>query len=280
MAFRRGFKRRFTPRFRRRTPVARVRRTWFPSMRHEWCDPVELPLNGCDSELPEDRENDVRIILIDNSSLQANFSDRARVKRIVGDVFWEAGFGTAIQDPAQAVVGNFSIGTYQFFGGLRKDDTSNGLPFGQTYEPMMNDFDFSEAEWIKTWQRAHLSQNSSSISFADMSNMTFPIWRNDTHTTGAPMNILADGSGIIEIVTTGESDCIPCENGSVQTTLANAAGPALGHFHIDFRRTISLRENEQLMLQLGFLFPYLSSAFAANDPTLRFFGGIKTLVEV
>jgi hypothetical protein len=239
-----------------------------------------MSLDGCDAEDPVDAENDLRLILLDNTSLQGIFSDRCRVKRIVGDIWWRGVWGNPSQDPPQAAVDEYVIDSWQCFIGLRKDETSNALPFGLKYSPMLNDEDFSEAEWIKTWQKANVGRQIKNESFTDFSNFTFPIWRNDTHTTGAPKNILADGSGIIEVVTTGESDCIPCENTGVQT---DAIGITLGtvhHFHIDHRRSISLRENEQLMLQLGFLFPFLTAAAGSRDPTLEFFGGIKILVEV
>lgn len=281
MAFRKSRSRRTTSFPRRfRKPLAKVRRTWFASFRHEWCDPVELPLLGCDQEDPAEAENDLRIILIGQPSLQAIFSDRCRVRRIVGDIWWEPVFGVPLQDPAAAPSADFALNAYQAFYGLRKDETSDQQPFGLQYDPIMSDADFSEAQWIKTWQHAQTGSIAQTIQLTDMSTMQFPVQCNDVHTAGILDNSFTNGTGTINIETDClEPTCKNCENGTVQTSGYSANTPRLGHFHIDFRRAISLRENDQLMLQLGFVFPYLTG-FAANQPAFRFFGGIKSLIEV
>jgi len=280
MAFRRRpFNRRtFIPK-RRGPPLARVRRTWFSSFLHNICDPVPLPLQSCLSE--GDPENDLRIILVDQTTLQDQFSDRARVRRIVGDIWYYGTFLTPLQDLAAAIAADSALDTFQNFTGLRKDETSFGQPFGTPYEPMLNDFDFSEAEWIKTWQTAQANVLDRSVGAASIAGVNFPVAESNVSTTNAAcvgQNNFVTGTGTICVETTTDVNCYNCENTAVPINNVHGRAPRLHHFHIDHRRPIRLRENEQLMLQMAFLFPYIET-LVANEPTLYFFGGIKTLLE-
>lgn len=97
MAFRRNYKRGKRPfGYRRRAPLARVKRTWVQSLLLDPCDPQTIPL-CVDVEAPCCTTRWEQVIL-DNAVLQSQFSDRARVVRIVGDVL--IGLDPAIRSDA------------------------------------------------------------------------------------------------------------------------------------------------------------------------------------
>jgi len=278
MAFRKFRKK--TMRRRRGPPLARVRRTWVTCFRENWCDPVVLDLDACNPETPSQSENDLWMVLLDSANLEALFSDRARVARIVGDVWWYGEFQTPPQDPAARLVADIAIDTWQGFIGLKKDQvTGTQAPgVGMSYKPLVDDFDFSEAQWLKTWQRAHRAYVAQQENIAQLSNLSFPY--SDVHTYVVPgtpsCNDLAEGTGTICIET--EPTCVTCENPDIESTGVESRYPILHHFHIDHKRGIRLRENEQLLLQFGYVFPQLGT-LSANVPQFKFFGGIKALIE-
>lgn len=244
------------------------------------CDPVIQDLDGCDAEIFSEQENDLRMVLIDGNSLQGVFSDRCHVARIVGDVFWWNQFAIESADPAIQALAGFRLDSWQMMIGLRKDEVSTSQPEGNTYDPVTDAYDFSEGQWMKTWQKASLGRSMLSTTMTDWSNMKFPIFGVNVHTVTGACNTFVDGTGCIEIATDGETSCVNCENGDVQSNSQQVYTPTLHHFHIDHKRRISLRENEQLMLQFGQVFPLLDSGTSQFEPQTNWFGAIKTLVEV
>jgi len=268
---RRPFRRRKS--FSRKRPLARVRRTWLTSMNALVCDPVEVPLGPC-GEAPAPQKG--RIILVDNSVLESSFSDRASVKRIVGDLwFFPTYDGT---DPFTCLESLTAAGSFfpQMFMGLRKLQTNaNGDVLSA--DPMVSDFDFSEAEWLRTWQHTWFPRLSTKYVFPYTVHSCGVAICPDVHTAGLLDNDFVDGTGTINIETDcGDPESVSCTAEQDDRCEAIAKYPDPWHVHFDIKKSIALREWEELGLDLEVVY---SDASTLVNPRLQIVGGIKCLLQ-
>lgn len=267
MAFRRKFSRRFRRPFRRGRPLAKVRRTWVTSFRKTLCDPTfEIPLVVCEGP------NALRMVLLSSGLLESGFSDRATVKRIVGDLWIQPTYdGTDGTCPGDVI--GVLTGFVQQFAGLIKTqvDASGDL---MRYYPLNTDFDFSEAEWLKTWQYMWIPNGE--LQYTPSTTFTNCAPCPDVHTTGAPDNIFTEGTGTIDIETDCSGEPVTCA--SLQDPICRPTFNFLRyhHMHFDVKKSISLRENEELRLDFQWMYP---GAGSVQNPRVQLFGGIKCLVQ-
>jgi len=274
MGFRRKFRRPFRRRSSFRRPVARVRRTWVTSLVPTVCQPLEVALQDC-GELNQS-SSQARFVLMTNSLLQSKFSDRARVVRIVGDLWISITWDDTVPSTCEAQLFAYLSAYAQAFMGLRRYE-KNAAGFALTVDPLGSDTDYSEAQWLRTWQHAWLPVNRlNTVPSHTVKNCTAVICT-DTHTTGAPDNIFTDGTGTIDI----ETDCLEpniIECNAVQDSFCevSASSPQPWHQRFDMKKRIPLREDQELALELETMFP---AAVSLVNPRLQIFGGIKCLVE-
>jgi len=275
VAFRRKFRRFSRGRsFRRGPPVARVRRTWVTALLPTVCDFLEFALQPC-GELHTGSAQ-TRFVLLPNSQLESQFSDRARVVRIVGDLIFQPTWDATV---AGDCTGDFLAGLTgygQAFMGLRKYE-KNAAGFALTVDPLGNTTDYSEAQWLRTWQ--HFWVPRADVQFAashTTKSCAIGICA-DTHTTGAPDNILTDGTGTIDI----ETDCtvygpVECTATQDPACVETVGFPSVWHQRFDMKKRIPLREDQELALEAEFMWP---NAATLVNPRIQVFGGIKLLLE-
>jgi len=277
------FKRRFVRQKRRafRRPMARVRRTWHNSLLLSTCDVISLNLSGCvddEGQVSPDSENDFVIGLLSKEDLEDSFSDRCTVKRIVGDLFWQPG----ADDPADCAIAQIlyqGIGTYEWFAGLRKTIGSKALPAGPQLSPLVEGEDFSEGQWLKTWHRYVEPDTRIGDNQFDVSQMQFPVVVHNVHTDGPPENIFVDGDGEFSVVTEVGHECDVCAESAASGCSQTIQFPRTQHLHLDIRKSISLRENELLQLQLGFIAPFAGGPVQTYNPKMFLWGSIKSLLQ-
>lgn len=274
MAFRRRFRRPFRRTFRRRTPLAHVRRTWVTALLPTVCDFTEFALVPC-GELSNSSAQ-TRFILLTNSVLEAQFSDRARVVRIVGDlVFQPTWDGTVAGD----CTGDFlaALTAYgQAHMGLRRYE-KNAAGFALTVDPLGNTQDYSEAQWLRTWQHFWIPNAEVNFAASHTTKSCAVAICPDVHTTGAPDNIFTEGTGTIDI----ETDCsvygpVECSATQDATCIESVKFPVPWHFKIDMKKRIPLREDQELALELEVMWPNTNTLV---NPRVQVFGGIKLLLE-
>lgn len=272
MAFRRRFKRRFRRPFRR--PVARLRRTWVTSLVPTACQPLEVALQPC-GELSNSSAQ-ARFILLNSTLLEDKFSDRARIARIVGDLL----FSVTWDDTVDATcAGNF-VGAISAFGqaflALRRYQ-KNAAGFALTLDPLASDFDYSEGQWLKTWQHFWVPDIELQVIPQHVTKSCAIAICSDTHTTGAPSNILTEGSGTIDI----ETDCsvygpVECEATQDTSCIQTVKFPRVWRQHFDIKKRIPVRENEEVAFELECMWP---NASLLVNPRIQIMGGIKLLLE-
>lgn len=274
MAFRRKF-RAARPSFKRRgKPLARVRRTWVTSFEPTVCAPVEIPLLPCDDPVVPAQG---RFVLCNNSILQSTFSDRARVVRIVGDLwFIPLWFGTSPDDTCQ----NQFLAAFSFFcqafAGLRRYEKNHAGEVLKV-DPLGNDDDYSEAQWMKTWQ--HIWQPRPTLHYTPThtTKSCAAYVCPDVHTSGILDNDFVNGTGTINI----ETDCgdpATQECTATQDDLCDYTTnyPAAWHLHLDIKKRISLREDQELALETSFIY---GDTVSLVDPVVQVIGGVKVLLE-
>jgi len=281
-----AFRKKFRGRGRRfRAPLARKRRTWVSAFR-SGCNfmtvPWDPPVESCSQQ--------IKLVLLDNALLQSGFSDRATVRRIVGDIWVTPLPDFFIPATPEALylelAGNGNALVHM--GLLRKPvgrDSSGSLTT-PNYLPIASDFDQSDAEWLKTWQhmwapndgtKYHLSNSATGATTET------PVYKPDVHTWLVPgtaaCNELATGSGFICIETTGNVDCEECDVPAGNTGEdIEVAIPQKWHTHFDMKRRIPLREDHELYLHLDWA-QGLGTVPAEASWFLYLYASIKLLVE-
>lgn len=286
MAFRRTRK---TPFRRRRSPMktfAKKRRTWVTSFNQDLCNVINQDFNA--TEVCQDVG--VKLILISSSTLHNVFSDRARVVRVLGDLWlWPTitPDGSSFDKLAIAAAGS----QFQGFVGLRRHDTNpleianeslNYIP-----RPLQSDsshdhaYDLSESQWKKTWQHTWFPSYRFGIQgFSAQFNLSFPVQCNDVHTTGVGDNDFVDGTGTINIETTCNTpDCVACPQdlGDVALVGQMPGLPGPWHVHVDYRKPISLREDQELEIDMQVVSAF-GNAFQ-NVSVLALWGNVRSLLE-
>jgi len=280
MAFRRGSRRFSRRRSFRRRPLARVRRTWHTGFQANICNLLELGLSGCGDQGNQD--NRVHLILLSNADLESKWSDRATVKRIVGDLFWQPAVDNS-PDPGVQTFNTYASGVYEYHWGLYKQRISQVQPNGSLdLHPLTNSVDYSEGEWLKTW---HGSPNPDfEFTFSDIPTHDANFIVNcglDIHTTGFPDNDFTDGTGTINIETScnpEDNQCHTCAQPGFNISGSQARIPKYKHQHFDVRKSIPLRENECLELQWTVVSPF-ADQLATFNPRQQLWGAIKLLLQ-
>lgn len=287
MAFRR--KRAFRKSWPRRARLARRRKTWIESQNIDPCDPVVLehcqPLDGCCTDI-------VRIEIIGNQTLQDQFSDRASVVRVFGDLWFQPYMGTltSVVDLAAWVV---YLNAVQRFLGIRKGEITSQAPELPTLDIWDSAFsDLSEGRWFKTWQQFLNPQQFQDISLGNNEDSGFslhlPVATNDTHTFVVPgtpaCNSLASGTGNVCIETETDIDCFECgqslDIGQINFSQSSAKIAPAWHVHIDFKKRIPLRENEGLYLVYNQRHYQSAGQPAAQDSFTGIYGNLRALIEM
>jgi len=270
---RRSFRRRF------RAPLARKRRTWVTGIR-SGCLVSQVPYDPS----PESCSTQFKIVLLDNATLEAGFSDRLTVRRILGHV-WTLPTASFGNDQIQNY-GDLSTAFWmQHVGLLRKPlgrDFSGAL-VTPNYFPITADFDFSEAEWLHTWHQAWFPGDNSTVyefqTTADGSQAVVADQCLDVHTTGAPDNIFTDGTGTIDIETDcNPPNCFQCDVApGIQFADIQVSVPKVKPIAIDFKRKIPMREDQELFLH--FDFANVSGTPPELDWVMQWYAWVKILVE-
>lgn len=273
MAFRRKSFRRSPRYFKRRRPVARVRRTWVTSIVPTICNPLEVPLGPCTEGFGPGQG---RIILLDNSVLESTFSDRAVVKRIVGDLWFAPAYDLGTNADCDEQFGALTTFFVQAFVGLRKLQTNaNGDVL--KVDPLASDTDYSESEWLRTWQHMWQPQYRANLDPQHTVNSCAATICPDVHTAGLLDNDFVDGTGTINIETDcGDPQLIECTATQATRCSFQTDVPKFWHLHLDIRKSIMLREFEELGLDMDFLY---ADAATVTDPRMEITGGIKVLLQ-
>lgn len=272
---------------RRGAPLARKRKTW-EQFNIDPCNPVLLEhcflTEACCTDV-------ARIELLGNTALQAQFSDRCSVVRVLGDLWFTPTFGS-INSPQDILDWIIYLNYVQEFLGLRRGEITSQqpqLPSLDIWAPTFDDL--SEGQWFKTWQRLtdgqHQTEFGAFTSLASGWTTTAPVRTSDTHTyivPGTPScNIFASGGGDLCIETTTEDDCVDCgqslDAGQISFSTGSGRLVAPWHVHIDVKKRIPLRENQGLYLV------YNSRHFAGAPPVqadsyTAIRGNVRTLIEM
>jgi len=285
MAFR---KRRFRSRGSRsfRAPLARKRRTWVTALR-SGCAFQNIPWNAS----TESCETVFKLVLFDNALLEGGFSDRCTIRRIIGDIWFYPTLDYARATTPEQLYILLSTEGNQFMhvGLLNADvtrDAAGNLTTGNVF-PWSSDFDYSEAQWLKTWQHNWaVTDNQTGYTLTNRaSDLTreFPVYKPDVHTWLVPgtaaCNELVSGSGLICIETTGEVECEPCEQpGGFESESLQVSVPKKWGLHLDIKKRISMRENNELYLNCDWAIP--DTVVPDDGWTMGVYTALKILVEM
>jgi len=286
------FKRKFRkgPRssFRRHgRPLARVRRTWIESVIIDPCSPQQIPLlsnlDGCVTTRWEQ-------VLVNNQVLQDQFSDRASVKRILGNLQVAFAVLQGATDPNDVYL-RLATATGSLFVQLIKRPIDAA---GQTELPpdIWNTSSvisgYSEAKALKTWWHHWNAYDAFSTeagaTTVDGTVNTFGIAPrlHICGTTDSACVTITDGTLDPVVGVRLDAECVAC--GSLDMSTVSLVGnngalrtPRVWNFAFDVRKSIALREDEQLVLDFQFRTP---NQQAYTDWEMIVSGGaIKTLLQ-
>lgn len=308
MAFKRRFSKGRRSSFRRRgQPIARKRVNWFNSYDNNLCSDLDR-FTPCDD--PEvDGEWSccsplAMLTLVNNSTLEQDYSDRARVVRMIGQLWLGLDLTQGIQDygtlvfghvPATALEVAQATNTYlSFFHALMRvglwktqighDDAGNQLFVGLN---PISDFSYTEGQWKHVWEHAWTPQRTDG--FAQLGPGFFVPSGCCSVVTGeysAPDILDGTTVPLTETALDIQTDCQPCAgNSPTDFALSDVTHgfkyPASWHLSWDRKFKIPLRENEQLMLSIGWRATPNSTVAQAQirQPKLTVFGGIRTLLQ-
>lgn len=290
MAFRkRTFRRR--P-FRRGPPLARKRRTWIETVVVDPCNPLVVPFCPVDDGCCTTRWNQV---VVDNAVLDQQFSDRATVRRILGNLqIWADPNIEAAPLPADQYARVAALYGSLFVQLLVRPTSAAGqaqLP-PDIWDTTSSLSGYSESKAKKTWwhhwwsnDRFHLVEGASSAAGQ------MPVWKpalkdcvtglvnqcitRDALTAGDGYTWNYTVPGGIELT----GDCGGCEGlaWQGQNNEGKLDFPRVWNFSFDVRKRIPLREDETLILDFQGRMPF--SQFY-DDGRFQVLGGaIKTLLE-
>lgn len=297
MVFKRNYRRGPRPQgWKRRAPLARVRRTWIQSMLIDPCDPQVVPLcvpaeQGlcCTTRFVE--------VLVDNQVLQSQFSDRARVRRSLVDL--NIGFDPRLTSNPEENYARLSACMGSMYVQLLKRPINGSgnteLP-PEIWDSTSVIEGYSESKALKSWWHHWNPFNGfkTDLSFPDGSMVTNGIRPKFTDcATGAETSLfgtIASGTGAFGSAPacTGtpadgvklSGDCVACGELDFSSLTAHSSAlgtPASWHFRADIKKRIPLREDEQLVLDFQFRTQFVK---VFTDGSLVILGGgIKTLLE-
>lgn len=284
MAFRKRFSR---SRRRFSKPVARKKTTWVTSLVIDPCNPLNIPMcipsDGCCT-------TKWKMVLMDQNTMQGLFSDRLTVVRILGDLW-------IVPDPhlelsADAIDAYNRLAQIQaecFFGLKRGEITTQSASATSDIWDVTGT-DLSEFQWMKTWAHRWEAFDGSSANIALnvtplVFNLSIPVSKPDVHTyvvPGTPFcNTLTTGSGQICVETEDNVECVSCEqtiaaNSLIMNTVHLETRPNW-HVHLDVKKRIPMRENQELYLMFNGRNP---SAGSNNDFSWQVKGNLRALVQM
>lgn len=306
-----AFRKRFTKRrsFRRRgQPLARKRVNWFNSYDNNLCSDLDL-FPPCD-----DPEVDgtfscctplALLTLVNNSTLEQDYSDRARVVRMIGQLWLGLDFTNSINDfatlifahgpPFTTVETAQATNTYLSFlnaymrVGLWKtaighDDAGQAIFVGLN---PMTDYTYTEGQWKHVWEHAWVPQRTDGFGQTGP-GFFVPSGCCSVVTGEYSAPDILDGTTVplTETSLDIQTECQPCAGTAPADAQLTGVGfqfkyPAAWHLAWDRKFKIPLRENEQLMLSIGWRATPNSTSIQGvlRQPTLQMFGGIRTLLQ-
>jgi len=209
MAFRR-FKRSFTKKAPFRRALARKanhRYDRFLSTQISACEPLTFAPQGCPREGADNFGH--RIILLDNSVLELQYSDSATVVaqkgRLYFTPFYAGPEGEAPSPDADVRFQEVLAASYHFMGGIRRieqlvgNDLSGGSP--PIANPLMRGDDYTDVPWIKFFERRRVNlEHMSQCIKRRIPGTPFGVCADTVAAAaGAPENTLTDGSGTVTI---------------------------------------------------------------------------------
>lgn len=180
----------------------------FAAISIDSCNPLVLSPMGCAREGFTPTPS--RLILIDNSVLELQFSDSATVTRLSGKLhfipFYGGIEGAPPAEDADVRFQELLAAGYHFMGGIRRVEQGVGGESSPTTDapiaqPLEFDNDFVDIPWLKFHERTH-------VNLADMGHVLkrvipgtpFGICADTVAAgAGAPGNTLSNGSGTISI---------------------------------------------------------------------------------
>lgn len=298
MAFKRRFKRGF-----RRTPfrkLARKRYTWIQTpmfgdnLIGNPCNAVFVPFSPDPDE--EGCSQFGKIILLPNTKLQDQFSDRVTVVRSVGQLQWcpSLNFGALPPDFGNGSnYETFATFSCSLVAGLMVNAVEKtGELISPDYHLFSDPFDFSQARWKRRWFHDWLPSGSASTqifqpgTFMGVCSQTSGTIHGVTTNGGPPGASFEEGTGIIDVESDDSTINTTCaaflsdENTPPLPATITANGPRWWRQSMNWRKRLPLRENEQLELQ----FEYgIQEATTMTNPLLDgmfVFGRITLLLEI
>jgi len=269
-----------------RSKLARKRRTWM-QFNIDPCEPLEVPFctpnDGCCTE-------QAKVVLLSNQELEDLYSDRCSVVRLLGDLWFFPRPGTITsQENLQEWIQYMQA--YQAFVGLRRGEISD-VDSTASFDIWAQNFDsLSEAQWMRTWQHVSHENFEQMVgnNLASGWTGTFPVRGSDTHTTFAGTNpeacsVLTSGTGNICIQTDMEDDCLDCgqalDLGQIGMASATARYPSAWHIHIDVKKKIAMRENQELYLMVNFRHFGQAGALPVDEGFWQIRGNVRPLIEM
>lgn len=219
------------------------------------------------------------LVLLRNQEVQTLFGDNVKIVSITGGVYVEIRFPRPYTldigeygEPATWLAMFDLLQSSVFHGraGLVKTETTTNLPAQPQPEYNLSEsFDWSEGRYIKRWEKLWIPQESFTIQHA-MEGVPYGICSDVTKpNTGNIVNALAGGTGNINtetgaISTTCTPYAVSVDDGPVWHGFRHIAPPRPWYINLGSRRPITLKENENLELQM---------AFAAENPGSDCFPG-------
>lgn len=306
MAFRKRFTKRRT--FRRRgQPVARKRVNWFNSYDNNLCSdldsfpPCEDPTSdgefSCCTPL-------ALLTLVNNATLEQDYSDRARVVRMIGQLWLELDLSQSIIDYGTLVLGHPPANTLEtaqttnlylslmhcymrvalWKTAIGKDDAANPIYIGLN---PLTDYTYTEGQWKHVWEHAWTPIRQDGFGqtgpgFFVPSGCCSVV----TGTYSAPDILDGTTVPLTEDSLDIQTDCQPCagtapNDAQLTDVRYGFKYPSAWHLAWDRKFKIPLRENEQLMMSIGWR-ATPNATLVQNtlaQPTLKMFGGIRTLLQ-
>jgi len=308
MAFRKRFSRVRRRPFRRGQPLARKRVNWFNSYDNNLCSDLDS-FPPCEDQLNDLEQFDcctslAMLTLVNNSTLQQDYSDRARVVRMIGQLWLGLDLTAAINSFGFNILGHNPVTTLEiaqitnlylsFFNcymrvglwktQIGKDDAGNDLFVGLN---PMTDFTYTEGQWKHVWEHAWTPNRTDGFGQTGP-GFFVPSGCCSVVTGEYSAPDILDGTTVplTETALDIQTECQPCagtapNDGQVSGVQFGFRYPTAWHLSWDRKFKIPMRENERLMLSIGWrAFPSSPTAQAfIAQPTLKVFGGIRTLLQ-
>lgn len=290
------FRRSFRP---RGAPLARKRRTWIQSLLVDPCEPELVAL--CNPDDQTCCTTRFVQVVVENSLLQERFSDRATVRRILGNLQVEFNPDLA---GAPDVDGQYAR-LAAAFGSLyvqliKRSINSTGdaeLP-PEIWNSTSVIEGYSESRALKTWWHHWFSNDVFSLQLGanQVAEFQQQSWAPSLDMCIAPVGAcvtpesLTNGNGYTFAVNgqhtdgfTLKGECVPCGDPYNPSAVVNTGTlklPRIWNFAFDIKKRIALREDEQLVLDFQFRSPFNSLISGGTNASIGVqAGGIKTLLE-